>query len=116
MKYLAAALLFAHGVAHLVGMASLWGLSQQPAPTAPLVDAAPPWARASLGGVWLVLALAFAATAVLVALQGAAAWTWVMIVAAVSLVTCLVALPGAWVGAVLNVAILAVAAWVRSRS
>jgi hypothetical protein len=109
-RYAVAAFFAAHGFAHLVGFQGSWGLGQfsgnVKAPS--LLSGIDTATLKVIGVLWLIGLLAF-----LVAAGGVALKTsWVKAVAGTaasfSLVISLAWWPGAWVGVVINVAILAV--------
>jgi hypothetical protein len=111
MRFLIAAFLLAHGVAHLVGFAGTWRLS----PTIPYhttllagrVDVGDAGIRTT-GVLWLMLACAFSLAAAGTMLD-APWWRMLVLVAAMaSLTLSIAALPEAKVGVAINVAILTV--------
>ncbi len=111
MRFALAALLIAHGVAHLVGFVVPWRLvstAEVPYRTTILggvTDLGDAGARA-LGVVWLVAALAF----VLLAGAVLAGWNvrlWVFAMLALSSVLCVVGWPEARIGLVVNAVLLA---------
>lgn len=111
MRFVVAFVLAAHGVAHLVGFIAAWQiatLDELPYKTTVLAG------RIDLGGTgtrvlglfWLLAALAFVAAGVSVALQASWALRSTAVIAAASLVMCLVAWPEARIGAAVNIAIV----------
>ncbi len=111
MRFVLAALLIAHGVAHLVGFVVPWRLvstAEVPYRTTILggvTDLGDAGARA-LGVVWLVAALAF----VLLAGAVLAGWNvrlWVFAMLALSSVLCVVGWPEARIGLIVNAVLLA---------
>ena len=113
MRLVLAVFLFAHGFAHLVGLAGSWqlgtGIPHKTTLLAGRVDLGEGGIRA-FGLVWLVGALAFTGAAAALAF-GEPLWATVAAAAAVfSLVISLLALPDAVVGVWINVALLAMLA------
>lgn len=111
MRLILAALLVAHGIAHLVGFVVPWKLLstvEVPYRTtilAGLADVGDPGARA-VGVVWLVAAVAF----VLLAAAVLAGWNvrmWAFAMLSLSMVLCVVGWPEARIGLVVNVILLA---------
>jgi len=110
--------LFAHGFAHIVGFVGPWRLSEKiPYRTTILagrVDLGKVGIRI-LGVLWLALALDFA----LVAWGAAAHMLWwqngALITASGSLLLCLIDWPDTRIGALVNVAIIAVLLAMRAR-
>ncbi len=111
MRVALAAVLFAHGVAHLVGFVVPWKLvstAEAPYRTTILggvTDLGDAGARA-VGVVWLVAALAF----VLLAGAVLAGWNvklWVFAMLALSSVLCIVGWPEARIGLAVNAVLLA---------
>jgi hypothetical protein len=111
MRFVLAALLIAHGVAHLVGFLVPWkvvSIPEVPYRTTILggvTDLGDAGARA-LGVVWLVAAVAF------VLLAGAllAGWSvrlWIFAMLSMSIVLCIVGWPEARIGLVVNAVLLA---------
>lgn len=110
MRSLFALLLIAHGIAHLVGFAVPFGLvatpdvSERTTVLNGALDVGETGAKV-IGILWLALALGFCAS-------GAAAFTgwwdavWVVRLAAISLVFCLVGWPDARIGLFVNLAII----------
>lgn len=118
MNYLVAALLAAHGFAHLVGFLVSWRLMESaevPYRTT-IFDGAIDLADGGIrvyGVIWLILAGAFCASAMAL-LSGTASWLRaVMTLAVVSLVLCAAGWPETRFGVLVNAAILA-AAFFRS--
>ncbi|HEY7511021.1 MAG TPA: ABC transporter permease [Vicinamibacteria bacterium] len=110
MRFVLALFLFAHGFAHLPGLAGAWRLGTGvPHKTTLLggrLDLGEGGIRA-FGVVWLLGALAFIAAAAALAL-GQPLWTTLALAAAVfSLAISVLALPDAVVGVWVNVALLA---------
>ena len=116
-RTLAAALLAAHGLIHLIGFVVPWGIAQIegfPYRTSALFGAlalGEPGARL-VGVIWLSLAVGFV-------VAGVATWrraTWAAPLTAVlpvgSIVVCTLGLPEAAFGIAVNVAILAVLGWI----
>lgn len=112
MRFALAALLIAHGVAHLVGFVVPWKLlssAEVPYRTTILggvTDVGDAGARA-LGVVWLVAALAF----VLLAGAVLAGWNvrvWTFATLSLSIVLCVAGWPEARIGLVVNVVLLTV--------
>lgn len=107
VRYALSALLAAHGVAHLVGFLVPWKLIA--APDMPFkttllagrVDVGEAGIRV-VGVLWLLTAVVMVATALGLAVQARWAGSIVLPVLAVSLVLCLVELPHARIGLVLN--------------
>jgi hypothetical protein len=101
-----------HGFAHLVGFVSAWRLAALPdAPFTTLIfngtlDVGDPGIRI-VGGLWLVVAIAFGVAAVAVWRAGAGALRPVGLVAGTSAILCVVGLPTAMLGLGVNLAILA---------
>ena len=115
-RILLAALLLAHGVAHLPGFAVPWRLltsNELPYRTTILagrVDVGDTGVKA-LGLGWAALALLFIALAVSVWLRVPAARTGIVIVAAASLAMCVLGWPDAKIGIIANVIVLALLAF-----
>ena len=110
MRFVLAVFLLAHGFAHLVGLAGSWQLADGiPHKTTLLggrLDLGERGIRA-FGLTWLLGALAFAATAVALAL-GQPQWTMLALAAAsLSLLISLLALPDAVIGVWIDVFLLA---------
>ena len=110
MRFALAALLIAHGVAHLVGFVVPWRLvSTAEVPYRTTIfggatDLGDAGARA-LGVVWLVAALAFVVLAgAVLAGSNVRLWTFAMLVS--SIVLCVVGWPEARLGLVVNVVLL----------
>lgn len=112
MKYAIAALLAGHGVAHLVGFLVSWKLME--APEMPYrttilqgaVDLADGGIRV-YGVIWLMLALGFGASGVML-VAGLDFWQRLALaLAAVSLVMCALGWPETRIGLVVNLGILA---------
>jgi hypothetical protein len=107
VRYALAALLAAHGVAHLVGFLVPWRLMAAPGMPfrttllAGRVDVGVAGLRA-VGVFWLLTAVVMVATALGLAVQARWAGSLVLPVLAVSLALCLVELPQARIGLVLN--------------
>lgn len=107
MRFALSALLAAHGVAHLVGFAVPWRLTT--APDMPFkttllagrVDVGEAGIRL-VGVLWMLTAVVMVAAALGLAVQARWAGSIVLPVVAVSLVLCLVELPQARIGLVLN--------------
>ena len=112
MRVALAALLIAHGVAHLVGFVVPWkfiSTAEVPYRTTILggvADLGDAGARA-LGVVWLVAALAFVLLAGAV-LDGWNVRLWTFAILALSIVLCVVGWPKARIGLVVNVVLLTV--------
>jgi hypothetical protein len=110
MKYAAAIFLAVHGFAHLVGFVGAFGLSKDvPHSTTILggrADLGEQGIR-TMGSLWAVVALAFAATAIGILLR--ANWTLPVLLCTTlaSLALCAVTLPDAKIGLVLDILILA---------
>ena len=109
MRNILAGFMVLHGFAHLVGFLGSWGLSKSiPYHTTVFngrVDIGETGIRV-IGVLWLLTALAFAATGI-TAFMNQRSWMMVAaIVAAVSLVLCAVELPAARIGLVINAFIL----------
>ena len=111
MRFVLAALLIAHGVAHLVGVVVPWKLvstAEVPYRTTILggvTDLGETGARA-LGVVWLVAALAFVVLAAAV-LAGSNVRMWGFTMLSLSIVLCVVGWPEARIGLVVNAVLLA---------
>lgn len=112
MKYAIAALLAGHGVAHLVGFLVSWRLME--APEMPYrttilqgaIDLADGGIRV-YGVIWLMLALGFGASAVMV-VAGSDIWQRLALaLAAASLVMCALGWPETRIGLAVNLGILA---------
>ncbi len=113
MKIALAVLLVIHGVAHLVGFTVPWGLTvleEMPYRTTLLagrVDVGDAGIRL-VGGLWLVMSLAFGIAAVAV-LAGAEWWSrltlWAVIL---SMLMCVIGWPGSRFGLLVNLLILVV--------
>ena len=111
MRFVAAIILFAHGLAHIPGFVAPWRLSTKfPYKTtifAGHLDVGRFGARV-VGGLWLLMAINFAIVA-WAAKQGAAWWPLGALEAAVgSLLLCLVDLPEAGIGVAVDVVLIAV--------
>ncbi len=110
MRSLFALLLVAHGIAHLVGFVVPFGLMAVPDLAARTtifggaLDVGDAGAKA-VGIVWLALALGFCASGAAV-LAGWWDVVWVVRLAAISLVFCLVGWPDARIGLFVNLAII----------
>ncbi len=110
MRSLFALLLIAHGIAHLVGFVVPFGLMAVPDLAARTtifggaLDVGDAGAKA-VGIVWLALALGFCASGASV-LAGWWDVVWVVRLAAISLVFCLVGWPDARIGLFVNLAII----------
>lgn len=113
MRLLAALFLLFHGIAHLVGFrAAFWATAPQ---AAGLVGLGPAGTRA-FGIVWLLLAVAFMAAAALLLVK-APAWSSVTLtVTVVSAIMCVLYLPEARIGLVLNVLLLLAVLWASRAS
>lgn len=111
MRYALSALLAAHGVAHLVGFLVPWRLMaapEMPFKTTLLagrVEVGEAGIRV-VGALWLLTAVVMVATALGLAVQARWAGSLVLPVLAVSLAMCLVELPQARIGLVLNVVLV----------
>ena len=111
MRFAFAALLLAHGVAHLVGFAVPWKLlSSEEVPyrttiLGSLIDVGHAGARA-LGVVWLAAALAFVLLAAAV-LAGLNVRPWTSAMLGMSIVLCVIGWPEARIGLVVNALMLA---------
>ena len=107
MRWLLAAFVAAHGIAHLVGFAVTWQLTVSkdvPYTTTVLngrVDLGDGGIRV-VGLLWLALAIAFAGVAAALALRAAGAWSALAWAIAASTCLCLVSLPAARIGLVIN--------------
>jgi hypothetical protein len=117
MRVAAALVLFAHGFAHLVGFVVPWRLAALPEmPYKTTIfggrvnvgDSA----IKSLGVVWLLLAVAFVASAVGLLLHGSWWLPFTIVVAVLSLVMCAVGWPDSKIGAPVNLAVIIVAIFV----
>ena len=112
MRFVFAAVLIAHGVAHLVGFVVPWKLvstAEVPYRTTVLggvSDLGDAGARA-LGVVWLMAALAFVLLAGSV-LAGSNVRPWALAMLALSSLLCVVGWPEARIGLVVNVVLLTV--------
>lgn len=104
MRFGFAAFMFLHGIAHIVGFFGAW------APTRTTIigdriDLGTSWIKL-VGLGWLLLALAFGATAI-ATVAGASDWARLaLIVTTTSLALCVLQLPETKFGLVLNVALL----------
>jgi hypothetical protein len=109
MRIVLAVLMIVHGIAHVVGFAGAWGLSKSvPFKTTVLgghLDLGSIGIRA-LGLVWLSCALAFAAIGLATIFRAHWWLSAAMLVAFVSLLLCVIELPDAKIGAVLDIVIL----------
>jgi hypothetical protein len=111
MRFALAALLIAHGVAHLVGFVVPWKLLstvEVPYRTTILggmTDVGDAGARA-LGVVWLAAAVAFVLLAVAV-LAGGTVRVWIFAMLALSIALCVVGWPEARIGIIVNAVLLA---------
>jgi hypothetical protein len=116
-RTLAAALLAAHGLIHLIGFVVPWGITQVegfPYRTSALAGAialGEPGARL-VGVVWLVLAVGFVVAGVATWRRVAWAAPLTAVLAIGSIVVCALGLPEAKLGIIVNVAILAALGWV----
>ena len=115
LRVAAAAILLAHGIAHLVGFVGSWRLSPKVPYTTTVfagrLDVGTAGTRV-LGVLWLLLAADFLLTAG-AAMMGLPWWPRAALVAATgSLVMCVAAWPNGVIGAVIDAAIiLAVVVW-----
>ena len=111
MRFPLALLMVLHGFAHLVGFAGSWKLSSNIAYKTTVlgghVDLGDTGIHA-LGLLWLANAAAFAVAGIALALRASWWHPFAVGVTLVSLALCVVELPAAKIGAVLNVAILVV--------
>lgn len=121
IQLLAAALLAVHGLIHLIGFVVPWGIATVdgfPYRTTALGAAiALGESGARLVGIaWLVLAIGFVVAGV--ATWRGTAWAAPLVVglAVASLVVCVLGLPEAIAGIVVNVAILAIVGWASVRA
>ena len=109
MRFMLAAFLLAHGLAHLVGLAGSWqlgtGIPHKTTLLSGRLDLGETGIRA-FGVVWLIGALGFAAAAAALILADPHWTTLVLAAAAFSLVISLLALPDAHVGVWINVVLL----------
>lgn len=113
MRLLAALFLLFHGIAHLVGFRAAFWVSAPHA--AGLLGLGPSGTRA-LGIVWLLLAIAFVAAAALLLIR-APAWSSVTLTATVlSAIMCVLYLPEARIGLVLDVLLLLAVLWASRAS
>ena len=116
-RRIAAVLLAVHGLIHLIGFVVPWGITQVegfPYRTSALAGAivlGEPGARL-VGVVWLVLAVGFVVAGVATWRRAAWAAPLAAVLATGSIVVCVLGLPEAVFGIVVNVAILAVLGWV----
>ena len=115
MRWLLAAFITAHGIAHLVGFAVSWQLIQSAEVpfTTRLVNGH--WdvglrGIRIVGGLWLAVAVAFVVAAAAVATDTSWAWRAVGATVAASLALCLVSLPAARIGLAVNLALVALLA------
>lgn len=102
-------LLVLHGFAHLVGFAGSWGLSSNIVPQTHLLNGRIPLgleAMRLIGILWAVLAAAFVFAAVGVTRQESWWPTATIGVAFASLVMCVLGLPEAKLGVILNILII----------
>ena len=113
MRFLLAAILGAHGVAHLVGFVSSWRLMtlpEMPYKTTTLggrLDLGDVGVR-MLGGLWLLAALAFFGCAVAFASEVRVAARLTILACVASLVLCAAEWPASRIGLAVNLALLAV--------
>jgi hypothetical protein len=109
MRFVLAAFLLAHGLAHLVGLAGSWqfgtGIPHKTTLLSGRLDLGEGGIRA-FGVVWLIGALAFAAAGAALILAAPNWTTLVLAAAAFSLVISLLALPDALIGVWINVGLL----------
>ena len=117
LRTIAAALLAAHGLIHLIGFVVPWGIAQVegfPYRTSALAGAialGEPGARL-VGVAWLVLAAGFVVAGVATWRRAAWAAPLTAALAVGSIVVCALGLPEAMFGIVVNMAILAALGWV----
>jgi hypothetical protein len=117
VRTLAAALLAVHGLIHLLGFVVPWGIAQVegfPYSTSALGGAlalGEPGARL-VGLVWLALAVGFVIAGVATWRRAAWAVPLTAVLAVGSIAVCVLGLPEAVFGIVVNVAILAALGWV----
>lgn len=118
MKLLLAALFAMHGIAHLVGFLVFWRLFDAPelpyrttilSGSIDLTD----WGIRLYGAIWLILALAFGASAVAVVAEWAGWQRAVLALSALSLAMCAAGWPETRMGLLVNLGILA---WLLTRS
>jgi hypothetical protein len=109
MRYVIGLLLVLHGIAHSVGFIGAWELAPEKVPYTP-VGILAPMGRMGMrvfGGMWAIAAIAF----VIVGYGAFRDLSWwrpaTIIAAAISLVMCLLALPGARFGVLVDIVILA---------
>ena len=113
VRLLFAAFLAAHGVAHLVGFLGSWGwlasaqVSQRTSILLGRVDLGPVGIRV-FGVVWLLLAVGFLIGGWGVAVSQVGVGRWLVAVASVSLVACVLAWPDARIGVAVNAIVLTV--------
>lgn len=118
IRTLAAALLAAHGLIHLIGFVVPWGIAQVegfPYRTSALAGAVAlgeTGARA-VGVAWLVLAVGFVIAGVATWRREAWAAGLTAVLAIASIIVCVLGLPEAAFGIVVNIVILAALGWVR---
>lgn len=109
-------LMILHGIAHVVGFAGSWGLAKSvPFKTTVLggrLDVGSVGIRA-LGLLWLGCAIAFAATGLAAVLRAHWWHSAALLVAFVSLLLCVIELPAAKIGAVLDIVIIVLLAAAR---
>jgi hypothetical protein len=119
LKWIGAAALALHGLAHLVGVTDLWRLSEPAAGyRTAFLDGrweAPTFVLYGVGGLWLATALAFVVAAY--ALLRGRAWLvpFTAATAAVSLALSVLAWPEAHIGVYLNLVLLAALLLARVR-
>lgn len=110
MRIVLGLLMIVHGIAHLVGFAGSFGLSRDiPFKTTVLgghVDVGLLGTRA-LGVLWLACALAFLGVGTGAIIRTGWWQSYAIFVGAISLALCLVELPAAKIGAVVDVVVLA---------
>ena len=118
MKFIVAAILAAHGLAHLVGFVSSWRLATLPEL---------PYTTTTFGGrfdlgdagirlvglLWLVTALAFMGSAVAVAVDARGAAGFAGVVTIASLCLCAAQWPDTRIGLVVNIGLLAALLFAR---
>jgi hypothetical protein len=118
MKTALALLLIVHGIAHLVGFVVPWrliaapDLAERTTVIGGALDVGEGGAKV-LGIAWLILAAGFVASGAAL-MSGWENTVWIVRLAALSLVLCIVGWPDTRIGPIVNVAILAVLFGVRS--
>jgi hypothetical protein len=111
MQYVIAIILLIHGIAHLVGFVVPWRiakLEEAPYKTTLMggrLDVGDAGIRI-VGVVWLLIALAFFVSGTALLFLSGWWWSYTLVVAAISLVLCVLGLPDSKFGIPINVVIL----------